>query len=69
MIREPILNLAVARALSYAKRTGVIQYKNNASALEKALQPWYLKTRFAYRIPLAEIVKKLQNNLEEDNLQ
>ena len=67
MAREPLFNLAVTRALTYAERTGIIKYQNDTSALEKALQPWYLKTRFAYRIPLKEIVKAMQDS--EKNIQ
>ncbi len=62
MAREPLFNLAVTRALTYVERTGIIKYQDDAFALEKALQAWYLKTRFAYRVPLREIVKAVQDN-------
>ena len=64
MTRDSPFKLAVARALNYAERTGIIKYRNDFIALEKALQPWYLETRFVYRIPLSEIVKALQNHIE-----
>ena len=59
MPRDALFDLAVNRALSYARRLNV--QLNDAVALRSGLELWYLKTRFAYRIPLAEVVATLQS--------
>ena len=53
--RAEIFDLAVNRAYQYATRLGVL----GTDRLEPALKPWYTTTRFAYRIPLAEILLAL----------
>lgn len=57
MSRHALFDLAVARALSYATRLAVID--KNLSARD--IELWYLKTRFAYRIPLEDIIVVLQS--------
>ncbi|MEZ4606597.1 MAG: GFA family protein [Deinococcales bacterium] len=58
--RDALFDLAVNRALSYVfKRGGKAQlFKEN---LADFLQPWYLKTRFAYRLSLVTIAQALKS--------
>ena len=58
MARETLFALAVNRALSYSLRLSLSF--EDAENLSRGLELWYLKTRFAYRIPLAEVVSTLQ---------
>ncbi len=58
MARDPLFDLAVTRALSYASRLGILDAE--ANKLRADLEPWYLKTRFAYRIPLEELISALR---------
>ena len=57
--REALFDLAVNRALSYALRLELVL--EDATALQAGLELWYLKTRFAYRIPLEEVVGALKS--------
>lgn len=56
MSRHALFDLAIARALSYATKLGLIDKKLSSRALYRGLELWYLKTRFAYRIPLEDII-------------
>ena len=56
MAHAPLFDLAVNRALVYARRLGL-----EGEGLRAGLEPWYLKTRFAYRVPLEEVVGALQS--------
>jgi len=58
MPRTSLFDLAVNRALSYAQSTGI---SLNDANLKQKLEPWYLSTRFAYRIPLTVIVEVLSS--------
>ena len=58
MPRDALFDLAINRALTYALRLGVAL--EDAEALHTGLELWYLKTRFAYRIPLEEVVGALR---------
>jgi hypothetical protein len=58
MTRDSLFDLAVERALSYTKSLNVST--QNKEGLKNHLELWYLKTRFAYRIPLDDIVEVLQ---------
>lgn len=58
MERDALFDLAVNRSLSYANKVGL--ETNDKEKLKQGLELWYLKTRFAYRIPLDEIVTILQ---------
>lgn len=60
MPRCALFDLAVDRALRYASSTGLNLRQAEAATLYRGLELWYLKTRFAYRIPLADIVTVLQ---------
>lgn len=57
MARVELFDLAVARALTYARRLGLPL--NDAAAVRAGLELWYLRTRFAYRVPLDEVVAVL----------
>jgi len=65
MPRDTLFDLAVNRALSYALRLGVVL--DDAGVLRNGLELWYLKTRFAYRIPLDEVVATLESYPGEDS--
>jgi hypothetical protein len=58
MARASLFDLAVERALSYTKGLNVAL--QNEEELKKSLEVWYLKTRFAYRISLDDVVEVLQ---------
>lgn len=47
------------RALAYARRTGALEGRPDALALQRDLELWYLRTRFAYRVPLEQVVAAL----------
>lgn len=55
MPRDALFDLAVNRAHQYATRLGVL----GTDRLEPTLRGWYAATRFAYRIPLADILAAL----------
>ena len=57
MPRDDLFDLAVNRAFQYLDRTGLPAME--ARALHGALEVWYLKTRFAYRIPLDAVIAAL----------
>ena len=58
MARDALFDLAVNRSLEYAARLGFLA--EGEAALRGGLELWYLKTRFAYRIPLEVVVRVLQ---------
>lgn len=55
MARDKLFDLAVNRARTYALRLNALQRAGSARELAGALELWYLRTRFAYRVPLEEI--------------
>ncbi len=55
MAREKLFDLAVNRARAYALRLHAIERADSARDLAHRLELWYLRTRFAYRIPLEEV--------------
>lgn len=57
MPRDALFDAAVNRALEYATRLGIRH--DDAGALRQGLEVWYLKTRFAYRVPLEEVLGAL----------
>lgn len=57
--RDELFDLAVNRALSYARRTRAIERAADAHGLARELQLWVLRTRFAYRIRLEEVATRL----------
>ncbi len=58
--RPELYDAAVNRALVYALRLGLPL--SDPEKLRVDLELWYLKTRFAYRIPLATVVATLQSH-------
>ncbi len=58
MERDALFDLAINRSLAYVKTLGV--NTSDEDELKKGLEVWYLKTRFAYRISLADIVEVLR---------
>lgn len=58
MPRDALFDLAVNRSLVYAKRLGVLD--QDEMKMQRGLELWYLKTRFAYRISLATVTQVLQ---------
>lgn len=59
MPRPELFDMAVSRALSYAERLGALDGDPDRTVLRNVLELWYLKTRFAYRIPLEDVVEVL----------
>jgi hypothetical protein len=60
MSRDALFDLAVNRALVYAQRLGLVPAPPHAPQLQEGLRAWYLRTRFAYRVPLEEVVARLE---------
>lgn len=58
--RRELYDAAVNRALVYALRLGLPL--GDPEKLSLSLELWYLKTRFAYRIPLETVVATLQSH-------
>lgn len=59
MARDELFDLAVNRALSYARRTRALERADDATALARELELWMLRTRFAYRLDLLEVATRL----------
>lgn len=57
MPRAALFNLAINRAYLYLSSSK--GWSDDATLVQQRLEPWYLKTRFAYRIPLDNIVQCL----------
>lgn len=57
MSREELFDLAVERADTFADRLGLA--RDDPEALQHGLELWYLRTRFAYRVPLEDVVAAL----------
>ncbi len=58
--RPGLYDAAVNRALVYALRLGLPP--SDPGKLRVGLELWYLKTRFAYRIPLETVITTLQSH-------
>jgi hypothetical protein len=56
--RAALFDLAVERALTYVTRARLPTARDRAATV-RALEVWYLKTRFAARVPLDDIVDAL----------
>jgi hypothetical protein len=56
--RVALFDLAVERAGTYLERSRV-PLGGDRAALRRALEVWYLKTRFASRVDLDEVVEAL----------
>ena len=60
MARDELFDLAVNRALAYARRTRALERTgDDAAALARELELWVLRTRFAYRLDLLEVATRL----------
>lgn len=57
--RDELFDLAVNRALSYARRTRALQRAGDVPSLTRELELWILRTRFAYRVRLEEVASRL----------
>lgn len=53
--RDVLFDLAVNKAAEYAARLGIPAGDPERTRL--GLEVWYLKTRFAYRVPLDEVAE------------
>jgi hypothetical protein len=58
--RDELFDLAVNRALAYARRTRALDRAGDAVALARELELWVLRTRFAYRLDLLEVATRLR---------
>lgn len=61
--RAALFDLAIERALTYLTRARIARTPSH-EALTHSLEVWYLKTRFAARIPLDDIVAALARRPE-----
>lgn len=59
MPRAELFDLAVNRAAEYADRLGALRPGADRASLHAALELWYLRTRFAYRVPLDAVIGAL----------
>ncbi len=59
--RNALFDLAVNRARSYALRLNALDRAESERDLARRLELWYLRTRFAYRIPLEDVTVRLWN--------
>lgn len=59
MARDELFDLAVNRALSYARRTRALERSRDVPSLARELELWVLRTRFAYRLRLEEVAERL----------
>ncbi|MEX2502532.1 MAG: hypothetical protein WD336_09155 [Trueperaceae bacterium] len=57
--RAELFDLAMNRALAYARGTRALRRARDAPALARELELWVLRTRFAYRIPLEAVAERL----------
>ncbi|MFO7545798.1 MAG: hypothetical protein R6W77_09915 [Trueperaceae bacterium] len=58
--RDALFDLAVRRAAQYAARLGLLERRGaDVDVVRLGLEPWYLKTRFAYRVPLEGVLAAL----------
>lgn len=60
--RDAVFDLAVNRAAEVVARLG----GGDAPARRRALEVWYLRTRFAYRVAFEAVVRALASRPEGD---
>lgn len=53
--RDVLFDLAVNKAAEYIQRLGLASA--DPAEVRRGLEIWYLKTRFAYRVPLDEVAE------------
>lgn len=59
MPRDTLFDQAVNRSARYLDALGPLPAGAGAAQVRARVELWYLKTRFAYRVPLAEVVAAL----------
>lgn len=59
--RDELFDLAVNRALRYARRTRALDRTDGVTALARELELWQLRTRFASRLDLEAIARCLRS--------
>ena len=57
--RPDLFDLAVNRALAFARRTPAAQHARDVDAMARALEPWALRTRFASRFDPRDVAARL----------
>lgn len=65
--RRDLFDLAVNRAAEYADRLGLLRPGADAASLHGGLELWYLRTRFAYRVPLDAVIEALRTRPGPDS--
>lgn len=66
MARDALFDLAVNRARTYALRLNALDRADSAHDLAGHLELWYLRTRFAYRVPLERVAATVWTAPEGD---
>ncbi len=61
MSRDALFDLAVNRAAVYLDRLGLLGKQISMAERKLRLEPWYLRTRFAYRIPLEAVLEVIES--------
>ncbi|NLG08844.1 MAG: hypothetical protein GX560_06260 [Deinococcales bacterium] len=59
MPRDALFDQAVNRSAVYLERLGPLPEGAGPAEVAARIELWYLKTRFAYRVPLEEVVAAL----------
>lgn len=59
MARDDLFDLAMNRALAYARRTRAFERSTDVPSLARELELWQLRTRFAFRLDLESIAERL----------
>lgn len=59
MARSELFDLAMNRALAYARRTRALERSADVRSLARELELWQLRTRFAFRLDLDAIAARL----------
>jgi hypothetical protein len=57
--RDALFDLAMTRALAYARRTRALERAPDAAGLRRELELWALRTRFASRVDLDAVAARL----------
>jgi hypothetical protein len=57
--RDALFELAMTRALAYARRTRALERARDARTLARELELWALRTRFASRVDLEAVAARL----------
>ncbi|NBC22116.1 MAG: hypothetical protein GVY21_01430 [Gammaproteobacteria bacterium] len=57
--RDALFDLAMTRALAYARRTRALERSADVASLRRELELWALRTRFASRVDLDAVAARL----------